>query len=378
VTTRSSRSLHERLASLEQEILALRAELGRSEGPAIAAEPAARVRKPAGRATRRHLLRTGGVVAAAGLLAAATDIGAAHATPASPSRPLPTGDGATAQLGAANANLADTGTIFGFNANGTAFSALEGDARGGNTTNPPYAGIAGYGLPTGQQDGVYGFNGGDQGWGIEGATDTGFGVVGNATTGIDILAFGTGRFQQNPTITHAGPPTASDGTFNAGEQIRDSNFDLWICVQGGAPGQWRNVAAPQFGFAGGALNLLSVAIRLLDTRGGAPIASHATAQIHAAGVGGIPAGATAVFGHVIAALRPGVNCGDGSSAILWPNGQPRPAAVNIVYNPGDLQGEYTGTLALVAIGASGLINLYSQPIIPVGVDYIFDAFGFVM
>jgi hypothetical protein len=92
----------------------------------------------------------------------------------------------------------------------------------------------------------------------------------------------------------------------------------------------------------------------------------------------IPAGATAVFGNLVVALAPHVNPGDGSSLICWPNGQTRPAAVNLVYNPGDQQGEYTSTFTLVAIGTSDLVNIYSQPINNAAVDVIFDCFGFVM
>jgi hypothetical protein len=178
------------------------------------------------------------------------------------------------------------------------------------------------------------------------------------------------------TAAFTGAPTS--GAHNAGEVVIDHAGTMFLCVQSGSPGQWRQVSAPQVGFAGGALNLLAVAIRLLDTRGGSPIAYHGTAQFKAAGVGAIPAGAGAIFGHLAAALKPGVNCGDGSSAICWPNGQPRPTAVNIVYDPQDLQGAYTGTLTLVAVGTGGMINLFSQPILPVAVDYLFDCFGFVM
>jgi hypothetical protein len=116
---------------------------------------------------------------------------------------------------------------------------------------------------------------------------------------------------------------------------------------------------------------------------GAPIPYHGTLQMQAAGLTfqmqTIPAGATAVFGNLVVALAPHVDPGDGSSLICWPNGQARPAAVNVVYNGGDLKGEYTSTFTLVAIGTSDLVNLYSQPINPnVAVDVIFDAFGFVM
>jgi hypothetical protein len=137
---------------------------------------------------------------------------------------------------------------------------------------------------------------------------------------------------------------------------------------------------------------LPVPIRLLDTRGGAnvgnlrpnaPVAFHGTINVPAAGVTyqsqTIPTGAVAVFGLLTAALAPGVNPGDGSSAIAFAAGATRPAAVNVVFNPGDLQGAYTASFTLVQCGAGGDISLYSQPITPgVAVDYLFDCFGFVM
>jgi hypothetical protein len=161
---------------------------------------------------------------------------------------------------------------------------------------------------------------------------------------------------------------------------------------GGKPGHWRKLSAPQVGYAGGALNLLAVPIRLLDTRAGttdafthpqAPIGYHATLQMQASKLSyagqTIPDGATAVFGNLTVALAPHVDPGDSSSLICWPNGQTRPAAVSLVYNGGDLKGEYTSTFTLVAIGTGNLVNIYSQPITPnVAVDVIFDAFGFVM
>jgi hypothetical protein len=58
--------------------------------------------------------------------------------------------------------------------------------------------------------------------------------------------------------------------------------------------------------------------------------------------------------------------------------------VNLVYDPQDLHGAYTGNFTVVPIGAAnaggqGQVSLYSQPITPgVAVDYIFDAFGFVV
>jgi hypothetical protein len=257
-------------------------------------------------------------------------------------------------------------------------NGVEGHAATGN-------GVAGV---SNSGQGVVGIStGGD---GVEGQTSAGghsgvrghstaagaYGVTGTAPNGIDFYA-GSGRIWQTP-LGSVGAPTS--GTFHTGESIRDAAGDLWLCVKDGPPGTWLRVAAVQPGYAGGSLNLLPVAASLLDTRGGAPVAYHATVQFQAAGVGGILAGATAVLGHLAAGPRVGVSCGDGSSAILWPSGQPRPGAVNVVYNnPVDTLGQcLTGTLALVAVGAGGQISLYSQPINPVAVDYLFDCFGFVM
>jgi hypothetical protein len=229
--------------------------------------------------------------------------------------------------------------------------------------------------------------------GVKGASSRGIGVVASSDNYIALVVSGTGRFLQYPTISHPGPPTAADpGEFLSGERILDSNYALWLCTGGGIPGTWRQVAALAPGYAGGALNLLPVPIRLLDTRAGttdafthpgAPIGYHGTLQMPAAGLTylgqTIPDGATAVFGNLAVALAPGVDPGDGSSLICWPNGQARPVAVNLVYNGGDLKGEYTSTFTLVAIGTSNLVDIFSQPInAGAAVDVIFDAFGFVM
>jgi hypothetical protein len=284
--------------------------------------------------------------------------------------------------------------VLGRNAKGT---AVLGDARNGGTgigrgvegysdtavgvlgNSASYDGVQGY---ADAHSGVYGQS--NSGAGLWGHSASGVGLHADCASADAIFASG-GRYgmavQGTLAPIHfslpgtAGAPTS--GAHAQGELYADSTAALWVCVAAGTPGHWVKLAAPQYGYAGGAVNLLAVAIRLLDNRG-TPVAYQGTAQFQAAGVGAIPAGAVAVFGHLTAALAPGVNCGDGSSAICWPSGQPRPAAVNIVYDPQDLQGAYTGTLTLVAVGAGGKISLYSQPINPVAVGYIFDCFGFVM
>jgi hypothetical protein len=379
-----------------QEALITRLRVGRAERPAAAASrilPAnVRGRGTAGadaapparangrRASRRALLRLGGAAAAAAAAA-----GTAMALGNTQEAHAATGGlfilGQTNDAGATTTLTATMGT-----------APAIGLAVDNITINSGTGGIGIRGQGGSNGVGVLGHALGTQGSGVYGITDTGFGVVGNAGSGIDLAGNGTGRFFLH-LQSFTGAPTGSGTTYQAGELIRDHAGDVWICVAGGAPGQWRKLSAPQVGYAGGALNLLPVPIRLLDTRAGAPvgfarpgapIGYHATLQMQAAGIVDfqgqtIPAGATAVFGNLVVALAPGVDPGDGSSLICWPNGQARPAAVNLVYNGGDLKSEYTSTFTLVAIGTSNLVDIYSQPINDgVAVDVIFDAFGFVM
>ncbi len=97
-----------------------------------------------------------------------------------------------------------------------------------------------------------------------GSTDAGFGVVAMSGTGIDFAALGTGRLLQNLS-GFVGAPTI--GSYVIGEQIRDNNGDLYICVVSGAPGTWHKVLTVSSGNTG-IISLLSAPIRLLDTRTG--------------------------------------------------------------------------------------------------------------
>jgi hypothetical protein len=349
------------------------------------------------RASRRDLLKLGGVAAATGVAAGAIELwrpASAHAAP------VPTGGsfvlghandaGSTTSLTATasttpspildvtqpNSGIGVHGAVTGFNN-----AAIQGDgtslATGVKGTTDGGLGVYGFASTTGT--GVYGQSLGG-----------GYGMVAYSNSGID-LSLNGGRmlWRQQASVW---PPAS--GAYYAGEMIRDANNDLWLCMTSGTngiPNTWRKVTALATGYDGGALNLLPSPIRLLDTRAGAPVgnlrpgapvAYQGTINVPAAGVTyqmqTIPSGATAVFGLLTAALAPGVNCGDGSSAIAYATGATRPAAVNVVFNPQDGHGAYTSDFALVRTGASGAISIYNQPINPVAVDYLFDCFGFVM
>jgi hypothetical protein len=391
-----------RLAEVERANEALRAEVTqlRTASSALAAGSAAPAAPPIppaqprgrraaddaarGRATsRRRLLRLGGAAAAAGVaVAAGTLTGRAPIARAAAEL-----DSNYVQMGVNYPNYCATGTFLQPVSLSSPVTLLDVNNQSTLTFDTLHAcGVKGSG-PSGG-NGVIGFASGVGSKGIWGQSDSGIGVLAQSGTGYDVWLGGTGRLYQQPQGS-AGAPTSGDHF--PGEQVRDVNGELWICVGAGTPGTWRKVAAPQAGYAGGALNFLPVPIRLLDTRAGAtvgntrpgaPVAYHGTINVPAAGVTysgqTIPSGAVAVFGLLTAALAPGVNPGDGSSAIAYATGATRPAAINVIFNPQDLHGAYTANFTLVQCGTSGDFSIYSQPINPAAVDYLFDCFGFVM
>jgi hypothetical protein len=322
-------------------------------------------------------------VAAAGLLAAAVEVGGggqtAHAAPAAPDKPLTDGD--FVRTGAAFITYSETGTFVGMTGTGQPDAAFTGDAGTIAAT-----GVTGKSAGTGAGVAGYSYGYGVVGQSFGTSLPNGIGVVGISDV-LDLAAIGNGRLFLS--AHGAGAPTS--GFWGQGTIFVDVSGRLWVNTANGTPGTWTSLGRVLNGYAGGALNLLPVPIRLLDTRAGVtdanfhpglPVAYHGTINVPAAGVmfngQAIPTGAVAVFGLLTAALAPGVNCGDGSSAIAYAAGATRPAAVSVLYNPQDLKGAYTGNFAVVSCGASGDISLYSQPINPVAIDYIFDCFGFVM
>jgi hypothetical protein len=345
--------------------------------------------------SRRGLLKLGGAAAAAGV--AAGLVGRAQAAHAAP---VPTGGNfILGQSNDANVTTSLGATI------GSQPSPLL-DVKAYSSTTGIHGFADGFGGVAVRGDGVNGAIG------VLGSSDSQNGVQAYSTDSDALFASG-GRYGAAlaggaaplylGTQSFAGAPNS--GQHNAGEMLIDLNGNMWICVHGNGSdaGEWRRVSAPQVGYAGGALNLLPVPIRLLDTRAnvsdaythpGAPVGYQQTLSFPAANLTylgqTIPYGATAVFGLLTAALDTpsAVNCGDGSSAICWATGTKRPVAVNVLYNPQDLKGAYTANFTVVAIGApngsgQGQVSLYSQPINiqptpQVAVDYLFDCFGFVM
>lgn len=219
--------------------------------------------------------------------------------------------------------------------------AAGGSARASGTTS--LTGTSGNTLAVTGPDDVYGVHstvGGSEGVGVGGfaigpgsigvlgESDSGYGVVGAVNTGIALATGGTNRFAQG-LQTYVGAPTS--GTYNAGEQIRDKNGELWLCVAGGAPGTWVMASHAVAGYSGGAISYLNQSIRLLDTRGGDDLAKVDTggpispgspypvpiANVNWQGVQ-VPANAVGAIGNVTAVATPS----GGGYLALVPHGTP--------------------------------------------------------
>jgi hypothetical protein len=281
--------------------------------------------------SRRNLLKWGGIGAAATHAAAG---GTALTSPAAHAA-----DNGNMILGVGNSasnttSISVDGTVPGATtlivnnplADTIALSANGGAPSSDNTAAYGVVGSAGNGITA---YGVYGQGGSDangvsgvapgvNAYGVWGQSNSGFGLVGQTDTGIDMAATGTGRLWQFPTVAVGAPTT---GSYLKGEQLRDANGDLYICVATGTPGTWRKVAAgvPD---RSGAVNFLSKPIRLLDTRTtGAWLAgSTRTLQVTGVVINGIsvPAGALAIVGN-LTILSPSAA---GAVSILPAPGQP--------------------------------------------------------
>lgn len=216
-------------------------------------------------------------------------------------------------------------------------------------------------------EGVVGEASGDEGYGLYGVSSTGYGVFGESSTGIALFAGDNGRFGQ-ALGTVAGPPTS--GSFLAGEQIRDSRGDLYICVTGGSPGIWQKVVALRAGFAAaGAVYYLPVPVRLLDTRESAPIAGGTSITLPVGGAGGIPADARGVLGNITAIQA----VADGFLT-LYPTGEPRPLASSNNYAAGAIVNTLAMSRLSTTTGATGRMQIFAN----VTTHVTFDAVAFVV
>jgi len=237
----------------------------------------------------------------------------AHASPA-----LPANDGDNLVIGQANTatngtSLELTGSslanpFFSVNANGSDNLGVTAIAAFSNGSSA----ISVRGLNNSGGIGVQGVDIAG-GIGVWGSANDGTGVYAESISGLALSAGGTGRFWQ-ATLAMPGAPTS--GFHSKGEQVRDSNGDLFICMTSGTPGTWKKVAAIPAGTLGGALVFLHAPFRLFDTRPGVagcpidpgvPMASASVTTLQVTGTASttdatlvVPTGATGIIGDLLA------------------------------------------------------------------------------
>ncbi|HEU5348339.1 MAG TPA: hypothetical protein VFU63_06975 [Ktedonobacterales bacterium] len=329
--------------------------------------------------SRRTLLKWGGLAAAAGLAAAG---GATLTSPAAHAS-----DGNSLVLG--QVNLAEHATTLTYDGsesnpvvlqvsttvdNGTAISASAG--VGSNAGGIGVYGAAGdgsasygiFGVAGTDGNGVYGYASNPDGYGVLGTTDSGYGVVGISGTGVDLLAAGSGRIWQQFSSFTGAPKT---GSYAAGEQIRDGNGDLYLCIAGGTPGTWKKVASLNTSYTGGAIGFLSTPIRVYDSRKtGGKLIGNAARNIQVTGltIGGVqvPKGATGCIGNLTA-----VGPSAGGYLVIYPAGSSAPSTstVNFVTN------QTVPNSFAVGLSSSGQVTVHSFT--SGSVHFIVDITGFV-
>ncbi len=340
----------EQLSQQQEEIVCLRAALARSTTQAASShtEPAETTQASPSRGTsRRHVLKLGGTVAAAS--AAAVAVGLIEKQTAMAA------DGDSLLLGAANDanNAASTPTTLSVASPATPQNLLIIDDSGETD------GIAAVSIASGTTS-----------MGIVGQSIGGYGVVADAGGGIDVWVgglAGNGRLLTNLQAV-AGAPSYSA---MAGEQIRDANGDLFLCVASGTPGTWRKVAAGIPGVSG-AINFLDNPIRLLDTRNSSAwvAGSTHTLQVTGVNIGGIsvPAGAVGVVGNVTV-----VRASAGGDLRLYPGATaPNTSSINFA------TGQIIANGVLVGLNSSGQFNIKVDMPTGATINVLFDASGFIL
>lgn len=319
-----------------------------------------------GRTDRRGLLRK-----AAGGAAAAVVGGAALAIgQASP---------AAAASGSFDGNPAVSATSTG--AASTAVRAVGGNSEGGFGVNADgRIGVQGTGHGSwgvyGQgQSGVAGVaNGGAGTWGVSGTSQQGFGVGAFTDTGVALQAATLAEGMHLRLGGGTNPPLTSTKPWLLGDMARDTNGDLWLCVQGGTPGQWRRVAGPT---TAGSLVSLPAPARVYDSRPGFPPATTPKNPLQAgtartidlkANGSGVPAGAQAVLVSLVAT---GTTTGAGGFMAIFRNGVPWPGTSNLNWSAA---GATVAVTTLTSVDNQARANLYAGSV----TDVVVDVLGYYM
>lgn len=317
---------------LSAEVAELQATLGAiiADESAAPAEPAELAESAhaadAHTASRRTLLKWGGLGAAATLAAAG---GASLAVPTARAA-----DGGNVILGASNQGEHTTEIAYdGAETNPVVFRATVGSTNStaisatvGSGTTDTTSGVSGSAGTNGK--GVRGTANGSTAFGVWGVSASGYGIVGESGSGIDLAATGTGRLLQASSGSTGAP---ASGSYSVGEQIRDAVGNLYICVTSGSPGVWLKVVGQPVGYRGGTITFLPTPIRVYDSRpSNNPLVGNGVRDVQVTGVtiGGVqvPAGASGCIGN-LTVVRPTT----GGYLVIYPQGSRTPGSSTVNY-----------------------------------------------
>jgi len=322
--------------------------------------------RPATAISRRHALRSAGVVAAgalAGGIATIAAAGPAAATPGSFS-----GDPAV---------IADAQTGPGVAANSVSGSAIVATTASQTNaaiaaTNANWFGVAGTGTI-----GVVGTATAAGTTGVSGVADsTSSGAGGSFSGPIGATITGT-IITTQLGLSASGPPPSINRTYSQGALVVDNTGALWYCVTSGTPGTWRQLsgattagayhpvtpgrvydsrcAQPSPGpIASGGIRLLSVAAQRNITTGAVTNANF------------IPANATAVFANVAV-----VNTVDAGYLTINPGGVTTVSASTI--NWGTSNQTQSNGVSLTLDNARQVTVIAGGP---GSTDFLIDVFGY--
>lgn len=207
---------------------------------------------------------------------------------------------------------------------------------------------------------------------VRATSDSGIAAIfdGNTGTGVRITSQGA-QVMLTPNGFDRAAPTLDTTPHYAGELLRDSAGDLWMCIVSGSPGTWRKVVGPA---TAGALHVLPSPVRIYDSRPGTlPSAGPKTKftaneqRVLNCGTNSsnVPLDATAV---VVTCLIVNAAAGNGNFTV-WAGGAAKPAANSMVW--GGTAGRFS-TLALSALGTGAKIAVSPS----VATDLVVDVVAF--
>jgi hypothetical protein len=347
-------------AALREEVAALRSAQAAANTPTAGTGHTKRQGIP--RTSRRTLLQLGGAAAAAGVAVAATGL-AGHAPSALAAAD---NDGQPVLMGSSFINQCETGTWFAPSLSSSPAILLSADNLGSTTSDTLHAcGVYGRG-PSGCA-GVRGVANGSGAKGVWGQSDAGIAVLAESGSGIDLWAGGTGIIMQG-SQSFVGAPTS--GAHFPGEQIRDNNADMWICVEYGTPGIWRRVVSVANGTVGGAMNFLPGITRIVTSGNtsdpGVPMVVGSPQTFPIAGHAGIPANATGVFGSATCYA----SSGTGFVSVFPAGGSATGGSLS--FTAGD---EPLSNFVATGLGTNGAITVAT---FASGCKFIYDAVGYTL